>query len=136
LSQALKLLRSKSDCKIDYSSEPAEEVPHYIKAFDVCFIPYAINEETDNLSPLKLYDFMATGRPIVTSNFSAAQEFSEVIYIADSKEHFVHHIETALVEVDNYLFHARRHAASLNTWENRVNQISGLIESQLVENNQ
>ncbi|MFV9646120.1 MAG: hypothetical protein ACNYWU_09885, partial [Desulfobacterales bacterium] len=35
------------------------QVPHYVRVFDVCIVPYKLNEQTENLSPLKLYDFMA-----------------------------------------------------------------------------
>lgn len=106
-------------------------VPYYVKAFDVCFIPYVIDEETENLSPLKLYDFMATGKPIVTTAFPSANEFRDLVYIADSNEIFTQCVEKALLEPHNGLFHERRHTASLNTWDHRVNQLSRLIESHL-----
>jgi len=109
-----------------------ELVPYYVKAFDVCFIPYVIDEETENLSPLKLYDFMASGKPIVTTAFPSAQEFKNIVYIAESKRAFTCCIEEALLESDNSLFNARRHTASLNTWDHRVNQLSCLIESRLL----
>jgi glycosyltransferase involved in cell wall biosynthesis len=108
-------------------------VPYYVKAFDVCLIPYMINEETENLSPLKLYDFLATGKPIVTTAFPSALEFEDIVYIADSKESFTHNIKKALLEQNDDLFSARRHSASLNTWEQRIKQLSRLIESRLAE---
>ena len=110
-----------------------DAVPYYVKAFDVCFIPYVIDEETENLSPLKLYDFMATGKPIVTTAFPSAQEFKDIVYIADSKESFTQSIEVALLESDNGLFNARRHAASLNTWEHRTHQLSLLMEARITQ---
>jgi glycosyltransferase involved in cell wall biosynthesis len=109
-------------------------VPHYVKVFDVCIIPYESNEQTQNLSPLKLYDFMAMGKEIVTTDFPAAQQFKELIYIANSKVGFIDCVEKALFEPQNNLYKARRHVASLNTWENRVKQISRLIETRLAQN--
>ena len=61
------------------------QVPYYIKVFDVCLLPYLINGETENLSALKLYDYMAAGKPIVSMDVPAAKEFARVIHIADSK---------------------------------------------------
>ncbi len=76
---------------------------------------------------------MATGKPIVTTNFPAAQEFSDVVYVRDSKESFTRSIEKALLETDNSLFRERRRIASLNTWEHRVNHLSRLIECRLTD---
>ena len=112
-------------------SKDIELVPYYVKAFDVCFIPYAINEETENLSPLKLFDFMATGKPIVTTAFPAALEFKDIIYISESKGSCIRCIEEALLEPRDAFYDARRNIASLNTWEHRVNLLSNLIESRL-----
>ena len=108
-----------------------KQVPYYVKAFDACLVPYAINEQTENLSPLKLYDFMAAGKPIVATNFPAAQEFKDVIYLADSQETFALCVEKALHENNDALSIQRRRIASQNTWEHRVEQISGLIEVHL-----
>jgi glycosyltransferase involved in cell wall biosynthesis len=108
-----------------------KQVPHYIKAFDVCLLPYLINEETENLSALKLYDYMAAGKPIVSTDFPAAREFLRVVYIADSKEAFTRSIEEALLETDNGFFNERRHIAFLNRWDRRVKQLSQLIEHHL-----
>ena len=108
-----------------------KEVPYYVKAFDVGIIPYVISEETENLNPLKLYDFLAIGIPIVTTNFSAAREFRNVVYVTDSKETFTHCVEKALLENDASLFAERRSVASLNSWEHRVKQLSFLIKSRL-----
>lgn len=110
-----------------------KQVPYYIKAFDVGIIPYMINEETENLSPLKLYDFMAAGKPIVTTNFPAAQEVKDLIYIADRKETFTRRIDVALREKDDSLYVKRRCTASQNTWDHRVSQLSRLIESRLTD---
>jgi glycosyltransferase involved in cell wall biosynthesis len=108
-----------------------KEVPYYVKEFDVCLVPYVIDKETENLSPLKLYDFMATGKPIVTTDFPTAHEFKDIVYIAVSKENCTCRIEEALLEPRNGLFTTRRHTAALNTWEHRINQLSGLLETSL-----
>jgi len=107
-------------------------VPHYVKVFDVCIVPYKQrNEQTQNLSPLKLYDFMAMGKGIVTTDFPIAREFQSILHIAESKETFVNCIVKALSEKDKRLFAKRRQIAAQNTWENRIVELSNIIESHL-----
>jgi len=108
-----------------------EQVPYYVKAFDVCLIPYKVNERAENASPLKLYDYMALGKPIVTTDFPAAKAFSDVVYIANSEKEFTHYVGVALSEQGGSLFLKRRRVAAKHTWEDRVEQLSELIQAHL-----
>ena len=103
-------------------------VPLYVASFDVCIVPYKISKETENLSALKLYDFMATGKPIVTTNFPAVKEFENDVYVADSKENFIHCVDKAFQENDDSLSLKRKQIASQNTWDQRVMQLSQVIK--------
>jgi glycosyltransferase involved in cell wall biosynthesis len=111
------------------------QLPNYVKAFDVGIIPYEIDEQSKNVSPLKLYDYLAAGIPIVISDLPAAHEFKEVIYIADNKEKFNVCVEHALASDNRELFLKRRNLASKNTWDERVKQISNLITQHLKSKN-
>ena len=106
-------------------------VPYYVRAFDVCIVPYKLNKQTQNLSPLKLYDYMAMGKEIVTTDFPIAREFKDVLHVAESKENFVNCIVKALSEKDKGLFAKRRQIAAQNTWEDRITTLSNIIESNL-----
>jgi len=106
-------------------------VPHYIKVFDTCIVPYKLNEQTQNLSPLKLYDFMAMGKEIVTTDFPIARAFKDVLHVAESKETFVNCIEKSLSDKEKNLSVQRRQIAAQNTWDDRIATLSGIIESHL-----
>ena len=107
------------------------QVPHYVRVFDVCIVPYKLNEQTQNLSPLKLYDFMAMGKEIVTTDFPIAREFKDILHIAESNDSFVNCIKEALAENDEALFTKRRQIAAQNTWEKRVGKLSEIIKYHL-----
>ncbi len=53
---------------------PVEEVPSFIVSCDVCLIPYRVNDETRAISSLKLYEYLAAGRPVVSARVPAAEE--------------------------------------------------------------
>jgi glycosyltransferase involved in cell wall biosynthesis len=105
------------------------QVPRYVRAFDVCLIPYAVNERAQHASPLKLYDYLAAGKPIVTTAFAAAEPFRDVVSIVDSREAFVRGIEQALSETNGHLAAQRRRIAAENTWEQRAEQLSAIVQS-------
>jgi glycosyltransferase involved in cell wall biosynthesis len=109
------------------------EVPYYIKTLDVCIAPYKISRHSQNISPLKIYDYMACGKPIVSTNFPAAQMYKDIIHIAYSEQEFTSLVEKALYEDDKNLSQKRRYIASQNTWDDRVKQISLLMRSTLHE---
>ena len=111
-------------------------VPHYVCGFDACMIPYAINEQTRNLSPLKLYDFLAAGKPTVITDIPAARDFSNLVYIAASKDAFTQHLETALAETDRGLSDQRMRVARCHTWESRVAGLSRIIHAHLRDRRQ
>ena len=104
-----------------------ELIPYYIKAFDICILPYIVNEHSENISPLKLYDYLAAGKPIVSTNIRACRMFNKVLKIAFSKEEFNNYIEQLLFEKDVEVVKKRQLFAKNNTWENRINRISRLI---------
>jgi hypothetical protein len=110
------------------------EMPYYLKAIDVGIIPYETNEHSQNISPLKLYDYLSMGKPIVTTNFAAAHEFSDLVRISDTKENFVLNIQEAIETDNNELYINRIKRAAMNTWDDRLNQISDLILSHLPKN--
>lgn len=112
-------------------SKPIETVPYYIKAFDVCLVPYAINEETRNLDALKFYDYLAAGKPVVTTNIPAVKQFSDVSYISNSDSEFLNKIHLALSENTPFLSDKRKKFASANTWDLRVEQLSNIIEKHI-----
>ena len=66
---------------------------------------------------MKLYDYMATGKKIVTTKFPAAQKFKKIIYIANTEKNFTRYIENALKENNGRKKEERLLVASKNTWD-------------------
>lgn len=102
-------------------------LPNYLKAFDVCIIPYIIDDFTKNIYPLKLHEYMASGKPIVTTRIPACEEYGELIRIADGEEEFAICIEEELKEQDIQRVQMRIKTAGKNTWDDRVEDKSELI---------
>jgi len=111
--------------------QPVEQVPRYINGLDVCLLPYQRNEWTRNISSLKLYEYLACGKPVVCSDVPAARQHADLVEIAGDADEFVQLTQRALGGSSAELIGRRRALAAQNTWRQRVEQISGLIEATL-----
>ena len=110
-----------------------DEVPRYIAACDVCLLPYRVNQWTRSIDSLKLYEYLACGKPVVATDLPAAQRFSEVVRVATGEAEFLASMSAALNEDRPALQTARRRVAAQHTWEQRVASISAAIEGRLRE---
>ncbi len=114
---------------------PVTEVPGAIAGLDVCLLPYERNPWTANIDSLKLYEYLACGRPVVSTDVPTAHLFDResaragvpLVRVADTPEAFVAQIEAALAENGPEAAAARRRVAAANTWEQRVAQIERLL---------
>jgi glycosyltransferase involved in cell wall biosynthesis len=69
---------------------PYAELPAYVKAFDVCLMPFALNEATEYINPTKTLEYLAAGRPVVSTAISdVVRHFSSVVRVATCRDAFV-----------------------------------------------
>lgn len=74
---------------------PHREMPAYLARLDVCLIPYRITQGTQGVHPNKLYEYLAAGRPVVSTPLPAVEEFGDVVRTA-AADTFVEAIEQTL----------------------------------------
>lgn len=108
-----------------------DDLPAYMHSFDVCLMPYAHNLWTENISPLKLYEYLATGRPIVSTDIPAVQDFRDVVWIADNRKAFLQAVDQALSADTPQDAQRRQAVARENTWDQRVETLSSIIQGYL-----
>lgn len=113
--------------------KPVEEVPAYVGACDVCLMPYKLNEWTAHINPLKLYEYLAAGKPIVSTAIPAIEGFEHVIRIASNGDEFCQQVRCALNENSEDLAALRMQVAAQNTWDARVDKLSELVQAALQE---
>lgn len=114
--------------------KPPQDVPRYLKSMDVCLIPYIVDEHTTYMHPLKALEYLAAGKPVVSTPLPALSIYRDYITIAADTESFIASVEQALAS-DSAQAQTRRSAyAQTQTWENRLERISELIEQQLSVN--
>lgn len=107
-----------------------EQLPAYLQNIDCAIIPFKCNKLTKSIYPLKINEYLAGGKPVVTTNFSEdIRTFSDVVYIARDHDDFISLIAQSLEENDNTLAMKRLEHASRNSWASRVEDFWGIVDN-------
>ena len=106
-----------------------EELPAYLKYTHCCIIPFLCNQLTRSIYPLKINEYLSTGKPVVTTNFSQdILSFRDVAYTSENHEEFLRNIDRAVSEDSEDLRLKRLLSARDNNWEDRARQFTAIVE--------
>jgi glycosyltransferase involved in cell wall biosynthesis len=101
--------------------QPYEDLPGFCKAFDVCIMPFALNESTEFINPTKALEYMATARPIVSTPVAdVVRNFGEVITIGHTADEFINHCREALEQSKPAALQRGLQMARENSWDSIV----------------
>ena len=107
---------------------PYEQLPAYTKAFDVCLMPFALNEATEYINPTKALEYMATATPIVSTAVpDVCSNFATVVKIAGSPAEFVQMCREQVAQPDELAVKRGLKMAQENTWEAIVAKLEAHI---------
>jgi glycosyltransferase involved in cell wall biosynthesis len=105
-----------------------ETLPGYLKGLDVCLLPYKINSYTASLYPNKLFQYLAGGKPVVSTNIPEMKPYGEIIAIARDYAEFEKLVEEALGEQSPERIAQRIAVARENSVEKRAEVKIGLLK--------
>lgn len=109
--------------------KPIEELPRFLQYFDVCVIPFSKNTLTKSIYPLKINEYLAAGKPVISTNFSPdIADFQDYIFLANTDEEFNKFINTAITANHPDQINNRVKKAADNTWTARIQQFDNLVE--------
>ncbi|MDB4883369.1 MAG: glycosyltransferase [Gemmatimonadetes bacterium] len=104
------------------------ELPAHVKGFDVCLMPFALNEATEYINPTKTLEYMAAGKPIVSTAVSdVVHNFTPVVAVASSHEEFVEAIREAIASPNAELIARGLEQARTNSWESIVARMERIL---------
>ena len=111
-----------------------DELPAYIQNFDVCLNVFRDGDLSKDVSPLKFYEYLATGKPVVsTPQPDQVLQYADAVYIAKGSEDFIEMCEAAMSEPDTTKTEKRIEYARACSWDSRVREMESILKSNGVE---
>jgi len=107
-----------------------DDLPRAIAAFDVALIPYVENDYTRSCFPLKLYEYLAAGKPVVAAGLPELEGLEPHVVVAHDPGEAVQAVRRAL-ETGADGVEGRVALAARNTWETRTSRLLELVGDEL-----
>lgn len=111
--------------------KPYRTLAQWARAFDVAIIPYRRTRQVVNSNPLKLREYLATGKPVVGVPIPETSQFSDCVHLADNPEEFLAAIENALASDSPGDAQRRMAAVASMSWDACVEEVLAVIQSRL-----
>jgi glycosyltransferase involved in cell wall biosynthesis len=108
---------------------PYDKIPSLCASFDVCMLQWKMTDWIQCCNPLKLMEYMASGKPIVSVPIKEAMQFSDLISITHNKEDFAKAIRWELQNDTRERSRKRIEIAKSHSWDKHAEKISELIET-------
>ncbi|MFC7441686.1 glycosyltransferase [Laceyella putida] len=105
--------------------KPHQLLPSYIQAFSVCVIPFRLNPITLATNPVKAYEYLAAGKPVIATDLPECRLMRPHVDIAPTHDQFIEKIKKRIFDPGDPC--ARIEYALQNTWETRSLQAEALL---------
>jgi UDP-galactopyranose mutase len=120
-----------------YGQQAYGELPKFLAGWDVCLLPFALNDATRYISPTKTLEYMAAERPIVSTPINdVVRLFGDLVLIADTSEAFIDACERALCEsAAQRIERCRemRRCVTRSSWDVTAAAMAGLIDEAIAK---
>lgn len=105
------------------------EIPGLLAEASVCLMPYRLGAFADMLAPIKLVEYLAAGKPVVSTSIRASREFEDVVTLADDAVAFAQAIEASAGADSPDARRRRVERARPFSWDRRVDEMEAAIEA-------
>jgi len=108
-------------------AQPYASLGRWARAFDVAIIPYRLNRQVANANPLKLREYLATGKPVVSVRNPEIEKFGHLVRITDSREGFLAALDDALGGESPGAAAVRMAAVAGQSWDRRAEDVLAVV---------
>lgn len=109
---------------------PYVKLPYYLHSFDVCLLPFKVLPITLATNPVKTYEYLSAGKPVVAIDIPEMKQFGELVYVEADHDEFIRAVGHVLSAPESPDLGERRRAfAQGQTWRHRAEELIRQIES-------
>lgn len=105
---------------------PYAQLPAYMRRFDVCIVPHRVTPFTESLNPIKLWEYLALGKPIVATPVAGFRDYPQFVHLAEGAEEFAGRAFQALHEPARVALE-RREEAARHSWATRCDAVENIL---------
>lgn len=107
---------------------PYTELPYYLHGFDLCIVPFKVTPLTLATNPVKVYEYLSAGKPVVAVDLPEMQQFGAQVQVARDAPGFIAAVAQALVPSTAEQIAQRQAFAAQQTWAHRADALMALAE--------
>ena len=107
---------------------PYAQLPNYLRGIDVALLPQLINDYTNNMFPMKFFEYLSAGRPVVATPLPALAEFAAYHRIASGRAAFIRGIEVALSDPAAQVITPGHPVLRQHSWQARLDAMLAIID--------
>lgn len=115
---------------------PYEELPNYLRGFDVALLPFVKNELTISANPLKLREYLAAGLPVVATPIPEVERLAPPVRLASTAEEYAQQIERILAQGRAGPSPQRSREVCNESWDKKVEEMEELVSDTLARKHQ
>jgi teichuronic acid biosynthesis glycosyltransferase TuaH len=106
--------------------KPYSLIPDYMRGFDACITPHLVTPFTESLNPIKLWEYLAAGKPIISTPVAGFRDYPQFVRLANDAEGFARALDAALAEAPATA-EQRRAEARKHSWDARLEAVEAVI---------
>jgi glycosyltransferase involved in cell wall biosynthesis len=105
---------------------PYHDLPDWMSQFDVCIVPHRVTPFTESLNPIKLWEYLASGKPIVATPVAGFRDYADHVRLASDPSSFLSEVRAALW-ADPAAARERQALAQQHSWHKRVDAVEAVL---------
>ena len=111
--------------------KPYKFLPQYLKGFDVCIIPYRKAKVTINANPLKLLEYLSSGKPVITTDMPSVRQYRKGLTLVRTASEFEQAIADVIANESQNKRTVRMEIAKSNSWQDRIDKIESIFDKHI-----